>query len=392
MLKKLSISHVSAGLAAILVGYTCSVVIVIDAATAAGASPEQIGSWLLALGIAMGVSSIAFSIAYKVPVLTAWSTPGAALLASSVGGFTLTETIGACMVTALLIVLTGATRSLATFIQKIPTALTTAMLAGILIPFGFKTFAPLQDTPLLFGSMFLTHLIGKRFYPRYTMLLLLIVGGMVAFFQGAFVLEGYSLAITKAVFVTPEWSMGAVVSISIPLYLVTMVSQNIPGIVMLQSHNYSVPFSRILVGTGITNFLAAPFGGFSCNLAAISAGICMGKEADENPANRYLAAISAGFFYLIAGVFSTSLVVLFVSMPKELTQMLAGFALLGIILKSLSDAMYDEKTREGALITLLVTASGVSFLGINSPVWGLIAGYVVCRFLLESGNTIESSN
>lgn len=177
-----------------------------------------------------------------------------------------------------------------------------------------------------------------------------------------------------------EWSAASVVSLSIPLFLVTMVSQNIPGIVMIQSHNYSVPFPKILLGTGFMNLLTAPFGGFTCNLAAISAGICMGEEADPDPKKRYLASTSAGVFYILAGLFSTSLVALFTAMPAELIQMLAGFALLGIIQRSLHLAMDDEKAREGALITLLITASGITFIGINAPVWGLLAGYITNRF------------
>ncbi|KAF1076061.1 benzoate/H(+) symporter BenE family transporter [Halodesulfovibrio sp. MK-HDV] len=380
MLNKLSISHVSSGLAAILVGYTCSVVLVIEAAMGAGATPVQVGSWLFAIGIASGLTTIIFSLRYKVPVLTAWSTPGAALLASSVAGFSLSETIGACIVTALLIILTGATKSISTFIQKIPTSLTTAMLAGILIPFGIKTFTPWQSTPVLFGCMLAAYLIGKRFYPRYTMLLLILVGGFVAYVQGSLPLGDSPLSITGPVFMSPTWSVASVVSLSLPLFLVTMVSQNIPGIVMIQSHNYSVPFPKILLGTGFMNLLTAPFGGFTCNLAAISAGICMGEEADPDPKKRYLASTSAGVFYILAGLFSTSLVALFVAMPKELTQMLAGFALLGIIQRSLYLAMDDEKTREGALITLLITASGITFIGINAPVWGLLAGYITNRF------------
>ncbi|SHJ55711.1 benzoate/H(+) symporter BenE family transporter [Halodesulfovibrio aestuarii] len=380
MLNKLSISHVSSGLAAILVGYTCSVVIVIKAAMGAGATPVQVGSWLFAIGIASGLTTIFFSLRYKVPVLTAWSTPGAALLASSVVGFSLSETIGACIFTALLIILTGVTKSLSTFIQKIPTALTTAMLAGILIPFGIKTFTPWQNTPVLFCSMLAAYLIGKRFYPRYTMLLLILVGGFVAYVQGSLPLGDSQFSITSPVFMSPTWSVASIVSLSIPLFLVTMVSQNIPGIVMIQSHNYSVPFPTILLGTGFMNLLTAPFGGFSCNLAAISAGICMGKEADPDPKKRYLASVSAGVFYILAGLFSTSLVALFVAMPSELTQMLAGFALLGIIQRSLHLAMDDEKAREGALITLLITASGITFIGINAPVWGLLAGYITNRF------------
>lgn len=380
MLNKLSISHVSSGLAAILVGYTCSVVLVIEAAMGAGATPVQVGSWLFAIGIASGLTTIIFSLRYKAPVLTAWSTPGAALLASSVAGFSLSETIGACIVTALLIILTGATKSISTFIQKIPTSLTTAMLAGILIPFGIKTFTPWQSTPLLFGCMLAAYLIGKRFYPRYTMLLLILVGGFVAYAQGSLPLGDRPLSITGPVFMSPTWSVASVVSLSIPLFLVTMVSQNIPGIVMIQSHKYSVPFPKILLGTGFMNLLTAPFGGFTCNLAAISAGICMGEEADPDPKKRYLASTSAGVFYILAGLFSTSLVALFVAMPKELTQMLAGFALLGIIQRSLYLAMDDEKNREGALITLLITASGITFIGINAPVWGLLAGYITNRF------------
>jgi benzoate membrane transport protein len=377
MLKEhVKLSHISAGFTAVLVGYTSSVIIIIQAATAAGATAAQIESWLLALGLSMGLSSIVASWFYKMPVLTAWSTPGAAMLVTAVNLYDLPVVIGAFVISGGLITLTGLIGPLSRMLGRIPPQLGTAMLGAILLPFCLKAFAPLQTNPIIFLSMFGCYLIAKRLIPQYTMLVLLIVGVICAFISGAFIGQKVDLVLAQPVWMTPEFDWQAMINLSIPLYVITMLSQNLPGIAMMKSHHYDVPVKPILIGTGLTNMAFAPFGGFSVNLAAISAAICMNSDVDSDKTQRYRAAIWAGVFYLIAGMWATTVVALFLALPSEISRILAGLALLGTLMMCLKTAFHDDQFRESALFTFLITLSGVSFLGVSSLLWGLLVGLV----------------
>jgi len=375
----LNLSHLSAGFTAVLVGYTSSVVIIIQAATAAGATPSQIESWLLALGLVMGLTSILFSWHYKKPVLTAWSTPGAAMLVGIVGDYEMSVIIGAFIFSGILIVLTGLISPLSRAMEKIPTSLGTAMLGAILLPFCIKAFSPVVDSPIVFCSMFAAFLVGKQWFPRYAMALLLFVGILCAVLSGAFAEANIQVAFAQPEWVTPNFDLNGMVNLRIPLYVITMLSQNLPGIAMIKSHNYQVPVKPILIGSGLANVVVAPFGGFSVNLAAISAAICMGKDVDSDPKQRYKATMWAGVFYLVAGIWATTVVALFLALPSVVTQILAGLALLGTLLMCLQTAFSDGANREAALFTFLITLSGVSLLGVSSMLWGLIVGLVYSR-------------
>ncbi len=372
--------HISAGFTAVLVGYTSSVVIIIQAATAAGASSLQIESWLLALGLAMGVSSMAFSWYYKQPVLTAWSTPGAAMLVTAVGHYSLAQAIGAFVLTGGLMVVTGLISPLSRAIAKIPAQLGTAMLGAILVPFCLKAFAPLEQTPLVFMVMFASYLLAKHFIPRYTMLTLLIVGVLCALFGRDVTLPRFEFVFATPVWMSPEFDVGAVINLALPLYVITMLSQNLPGMAMMKSYQYQVPVKPLLIGTGLANMLFAPLGGFSVNLAAISAAICMNEQVDSDKSQRYRAVMWAGVFYLLAGLFATSVVALFLALPAQISHILAGFALLGTLLMCLTTAFKDEEYREPALFTFLLTLCGVNFLGISATLWGLLLGLGYLKF------------
>ncbi len=369
-----NVSHLSAGFTAVLVGYTSSIIIIIQAATAAGATASQTASWLLALGVAMGLSSMAFSWFYKAPILTAWSTPGAAMLVASVSHYQLSVVIGAFIVSGCLIMLTGMITPLCRMLEKIPAPLATAMLAAILLPFCLQAFTPLMTNPAIFCMMLASFLLGKYFFPRYSMLLLLIVGMGCAVMAGAFTDQALTLTVARLSWQAPQFELMAIVNLSLPLYIITMLSQNLPGIAMLKSHHYQVPVKPILIGTGLTNLLFAPLGGFSVNLAAISAAICMNKEVDAHKDARYRAAIWAGIFYLIAGIWATTVVAVFLALPAAVAQILAGLALLGTLLMCLQTAFATESYRESALFTFLLSLSGISLLGIAATLWGLMAG------------------
>lgn len=377
MSKKISVvSHIAAGFTAVLVGYTSSLVIIMQAATAAGATPSQIESWFLALGIVLGLTSIAYSWCYKTPILTAWSTPGAAVLIGSVGQYELPVVIGSFVFSGFLIFVTGLISPISSAIQRIPASLATAMLGAILMPFCIQAFKPVTTMPEIFLCIFLAFITAKRIIPKYTMLILLIVGLACAYFLDSTALSTSDLSFAQPNWVTPEIKFSAILNISIPLYLVTMLSQNLPGIAMMRSYQYDAPTKPILIGTGLSNIVSAPFGGFSVNLAAISAAICLTEEVDSDKSKRYLAVIWAGVFYILAGLLATSIVSIFLSFPVEISQMLAGFALLGALLMCLANTFGQDDYREPALMTFLVTISGISFLGVSSTLWGLIVGWL----------------
>lgn len=369
-----SIASLSAGFVTVLVSYTSSAAIVFEAARAAGGTPEQTASWLISLGIAMGLTCIGLSWRYRVPVVTAWSTPGAALLATGLSGYSMSTAVGCFIFSACLILLCGITGWFERAMSKVPMSLCAALLAGVLVRFGMNAFVSMQTQLGLVLPMFIAYLICKRTRPRYAMLVVLLAGIAIAGMKGLLQLETSRFALAGPVWIAPEFHWQALIGVGIPLFLVTMASQNIPGIAVLRSAGYNTPISPLISWTGLTNLLLAPLGCFSVNLAAITAALCMGREAHEDPAKRYQASMAAGGFYLILGVLGSAVGAFLNTFPRELVYAIAGFALLGTITNGLTLAMRDEKQREAALITFLVTASGLTLFGIGSAFWGVVAG------------------
>lgn len=368
-------SHVSAGLIAVLVGFTSSAVIIFQAAAAAGADAQQVSSWLWALCLGCGLTSIGLSLRYRAPVLTAWSTPGAALLAGSLGGLSMGEAVGAFLFSAALITLAGVTGVFARLMQRIPQALAAAMLAGVLLRFGLELFGAFKEQALLVGSLFLAYLVSKRLLPRYAILVVLLLGIGLAWRLNLLHWQAVELAMAAPQFVRPEFSWAALVGVGVPLFVVTMASQNLPGVAVLRTAGYEqVPVSPLIAWTGLASLLLAPFGGFAINLAAITAAICAGPEAGQEPRRRYWAAVCAGACYLLIGLFGATVASLFAAFPQALILAIAGLALLVTLSNSLAGALQDVRQREPALITFLVTASGLSLLGVGSAFWGLFAG------------------
>ena len=374
MLRDLSITSFVAGFIAVLVGFSSSAVIVFHAADTAGASSTEISSWLGALGLGMGLSTISLSLYYRTPILTAWSTPGAALLVTSLSGVSLAEAIGAFLLSAVLITLSGVTGWFERLMGRLPMSLASAMLAGVLFQFGIEVFLSMKSQFVLVFSLFIVYLVGKRMFPRYTIVAVLALGIALAGMQDLLRFDDFKLAFATPVFITPSFSIATMIGIGIPLFVVTMASQNIPGIAVLKASGYDPHISPVITWTGLTTLVLAPFGGFAFNLAAITAAICMGPEAHDDTSKRYIAAVSAGVFYLILGIFGATVAALFAAFPTELVFTVAGLALLATIANSLSVAMKTPDDREPALITFLVTASGVSLFGIGAAFWGLVAG------------------
>ncbi|ART81907.1 hypothetical protein CBP31_04085 [Oceanisphaera profunda] len=370
-------AHVSAGFIAVLVGYTSSAAIIFQAAAAVGASPAEMNSWMWALGLGMGATCIGFSLRYRQPILTAWSTPGAALLVTALAGMSMSQAIGVFLFSSGLILLCGVTGWFDRIMQLVPASLAAAMLGGVLLTFGLDLFASAQTQPWLVGVMLITYLALRRRLPRYVIPLSLLAGLAVAAGLDLLQFEQFSWQLAWPVLMTPSFSLASLIGIGIPLFVVTMASQNVPGIAVLRAHGYQVKASPLISWTGITGILLAPFGGFAFNLAAISAAVCMGKEVDTDPAQRYKAAVWAGVFYLLLGLFGATVVGLFAALPTELVMAIAGLALLGTIGNSLSVALSQESERDAALLTFMITASGVALFGIGSAFWGLVVGGIV---------------
>ena len=375
--KYFHLSHISAGFIAVLVGYTSSAAIVFQAATAAGASPAHISSWLLALGLGMGATCIGLSLYYRSPVLTAWSTPGAALLATALEGLPMSQAIGAFLFASALLTLCGATGWVEPLMKHVPKALAAAMLAGILLRFGLGIFVSLHSRFGLVALMLAIYFAGRRFHSRFT-IPLAFLGGLVWSAQGGLIhFEAVSWALSRPIFTAPTFTLATLAGVGIPLFIVTMASQNVPGIAVLRANGYQTPVSPLIGWTGLAGVLLAPFGGFSFNLAAITAAICMNPEADPDPDRRYLAAVWAGVFYLVTGLLGATVASLFTALPGELVAAIAGIALLGTIGSSLTSALLEEPERDAALVTFLVTASGLTLLGIGGAFWGLVLGLAV---------------
>ena len=381
LLKDLSLSAIAAGFVTVLVGFASSAVIVFQAAQSLGASPEEISSWMWALGLGMGLTCIGLSLRYRMPVVTAWSTPGAAMLIGSVAGLPLSDAIGAFLMSALLIAASGFSGFFERMISRIPVSLASGMLAGVLLRFGIDAFAAMKTQLGMVLTMFAVYLLARRLRPRYAVILTLLVGIAFAAGLGLLRVDGLSLQLAKPVFTTPTFSLAAIVGIALPLFIVTMASQNVPGVAVIRASGYAIPISPVVGWTGLVNLLLAPFGAFALNLAAITAAICMGREAHEDAARRYVAAIAAGVFYVVVGLFGATVAALFAAFPKELILAIAGIALLGTIGNSLAAALRDDAEREPALVTFLVTASGLSLAGIGSAFWGLLAGVVTLLVL-----------
>ena len=318
----------------------------------------------------MGVTSLGLSLYYRTPILTAWSTPGAALLVTSLPGTPINEAIGVFIFASGLILLCGVTGLFARLMDYIPQAISAAMLAGILLRFGLDAFASLQLNFPLSAGMGLTYLLSRRYQPRYAIVLTLAVGLAIAALQG-----DIKLAQQAPAFVMPEF-IAPLLGIGVPFFVVTMASQNAPGIATLQAAGYRVPTSPLIAWTSLTALLLAPFGGFSVCIAAITAAICMGPDVHPDPQRRYMGAVAAGGFYLLAGLFGGAIGLLFSALPVALIHTIAGLALLGTIGGSLQRALHDEKQRDAALIAFLITASGITLLGIGSAFWGIVGGAI----------------
>lgn len=379
--KDLSIPAIAAGFVAVLVSYSGPLAIFFQAAQSAEISSAMMTSWVWAISIGAAVSGIFLSLWLKVPVVTAWSAPGTALLVTLFPGLSLNEAVGAYLTAAVIIFLIGITGSFDRIIQMIPPGIASAMMAGILFQFGVGVFVSLESVPALAIGMIIAYLLFKRLTPRYSLVLLLITGIALAVGLEGASLEGVSIQIAEPQFIRPEWTWNATLSLAIPLVLVSLTGQFLPGMAILRTAGYTTPAKPIVTVASLTSFFFAFFGGITTVIAAITAAICTSKEAHEDPDKRYVAGVANGVFYLIGGIFAGTIVALFTSLPGEFVAVLAGLALIGAISSNISAFAGEKSHLEASVITFIATASGISFLGLGSAFWGVVVGALAYNLL-----------
>ena len=385
LLKDLSLPAIVAGFLAVLVSYSGPLAILFQAGASAGISDEMMTSWVWAISMGAAASGIILSIWLKAPVVTAWSAPGTALLVALFPELSLNEAIGAYITAAIIIFIIGVSGTFDTFVRAIPKGIAAGMMAGILFQFGVGAFTAIETTPALAIGMLLSYVVFRRLFPKYTLVLLLIAGVVLAVVLEGASLSGVRWSIAVPQFIAPEWNLGSTLSLAIPLVLVSLTGQFLPGMAILQGAGYPVRAKPIIGVTSLVSLPMAFFGGITTVVAAITAAICTGKDAHEDPSRRYVAGVFNGVFYLVGGLFAGTIVSLFTSLPAAFVAVLAGLALLGAIAGNLFAALEDASHREASLITFIVTASGMSVFGLSSAFWGVVIGYGC--YLVLNGST-----
>ncbi|WP_089604988.1 benzoate/H(+) symporter BenE family transporter [Acinetobacter piscicola] len=381
ILQDFSIPAVFAGFITFLIGISVSAVLVIQAAQLLSATPEQITSWFWALGLGIGLSGLILSWKFKYPVATSWSTAGLALILATASGYTLYEAIGAFLVCGLLTAILGFLGIFEKVLAYIPQSLTSAMLAGVLLKFGIALFASMQNDWQFILSLLAIYIISKRLWARYCIVITVIAGILICPLFMEFHTPVLHWSLAKPVWMTPEFTWSALFGLALPLFVINMASQYLPGIAMIKSYGYQPHVNQLIGWTGLTQAILAPFGCYTVNIAAISAAVSLDDQVHPDPSKRYIAGISCGFFYILMGLFAATLTSLLMSFPHLFIVALAGIALFGTISHNIAIAFYEVKDREAALLTFLFSASSVQFFGIGSAFWGLLFGFAVSFIL-----------
>ncbi|KQX03480.1 MULTISPECIES: benzoate/H(+) symporter BenE family transporter [Acinetobacter] len=367
---------IMAGLISVIVNYGGTFILIFQAAQMAGLSPELTASWVWSISIGVGITGILLSWYTREPIITAWSTPAAAFLITTLVTVPYSEAIGAYLLSALAFVILGITGYFEKLIGLIPTGIASGLLAGILLQFGIAAFTNMTIDPFLAISLFLIYLITKRFSARFAIISVLIFGFIFLLLQSRIDFSGFELKLASPIFTTPTFSINSILSVALPLFLITLTGQYMPGLLVLKNDGFHTNAKPILIVTGLGSFLMAPFGSHAFNLAAITAAICTGKESHEDPSKRWISGIAAGVFYIFVGIFGVTLAAVFAAFPVAFISTLAGLALLGTIAGSLANAMSDIDCREASLITFLSTTANITLFGVGGAFWGLVLGLI----------------
>ena len=372
-----------AGLISVIVNYGGTFILVFQAAKVAGLSPELTASWVWSVSIGVGITGLFLSWASREPIITAWSTPAAAFLVVALSTTPYAEAVGAYIISAAAFVLLGLSGCFEKIIRLIPPGVAAGLLAGILLQFGIGAFGGMSIDPALVALLIAAYVVLKRFTARYAVVGILLLGLAFLLTQGRVDLSGLELQFAAPVFTRPEFSLNALLSVALPLFLITLTGQYMPGMLVLRNDGFSTSANPILTVTGLGSLLMAPFGSHAFNVAAITAAICTGKEASEDPSRRWIAGVAAGVFYILVGIFGVTLAAVFMALPATFITTLAGLALLGTIGASLASAMAEVKSREASLITFLASAANITLLGIGGAFWGLLIG--LAAYVLLNG-------
>ncbi len=372
---------VVAGLISVIVNYGGTFILVFQAAKVAGLSPELTASWVWSISIGVGVTGIFLSWIAREPIITAWSTPAAAFLVTALATTSYAEAVGAYLISAAAFVALGLSGYFEKAIRLIPPGVAAGLLAGILLQFGVKAFGGMSIDPLLAGLLIVTYVVLKRFTARYAVVGILVLGLAFLLLQNRVDLSGLELKLAAPVFTMPVFSLNALLSLALPLFLITLTGQYMPGMLVLRNDGFKTNANPIVTVTGLGSLLMAPFGSHAFNIAAITAAICTGREAHEDPSKRWIAGIAAGVFYILVGVFGVTLAAVFMAFPATFITTLAGLALLGTIGGSLAGAMADARAREASLITFLAAAANITMFGIGGAFWGLLIGLLAYAVL-----------
>lgn len=370
-----------AGLVSVLVNYGGTFILVFQAANVAGLNSEQTASWVWSVSIGVGITGIVLSWRYREPIITAWSTPAAAFLVVALASTPYEQAVGAYLISALAFLVLGVSGYFEKVIRLIPSSIASGLLAGILLQFGINAFSGITLEPVLAGVLIVAYLLFKRITARYAVVGILVLGLILLVSQGRVDFSGVELEFAIPVFTQPSFSWHALLSVALPLFLITLTGQYMPGMLVLRNDGFKTSANPIVALTGLGSLLMAPFGSHAFNIAAITAAICTGKDAHEEPSKRWVAGIAAGVFYILVGLFGVTLAAVFMALPSTFITTLAGLALLGTIGSSLTNALSDSTTREAALITFLASASSIQLFGIGSAFWGLLIGLIAYAIL-----------
>ncbi|WP_095170163.1 benzoate/H(+) symporter BenE family transporter [Pseudomonas sp. Irchel 3H3] len=388
-LKSSDLLHpVVAALISVIVNYGGTFILVFQGATAAGFSPELTASWIWSISIGVGLTGAWLSYRYREPIITAWSTPGAAFLITVLPHTPFAEVIGAYLLSAAGFVILGLSGYFERLVRLIPPGIAAGLLAGILLRFGMGAFGGASVDPLLVGVLIVSYGVLRRFTARYAIVGVLLIGIALLLGMGQVSFDRVELSLAAPVWTTPEFSVNALLSVALPLFLITLTGQYMPGMLVLRNDGFTTSANPIITVTGLGSLLMAPFGSHAFNVAAITAAICTGPESHEEPGKRYIAGLACGLFYVLVGVFGTTLATLFVVLPATFISTLAGLALLGAIGGSLATAVSDVRGRETALITFLATAANVTLLGLGGAFWGLLVGLAM-HGLIHAGVRVK---
>lgn len=369
-----SVSAVTAGLLAVIISYAGPLAIFFQAAHAAHVGNDVVASWVWSISMGAAVSGLTLSWWLKQPIITAWSAPGTALLVPLFPGMPVSDAIGAYIVAGACILALGLSGLFGQITKRIPQGIACGMMAGILFQFGTNVFKSVPVNPWLAFGMLGSYLVFRRWAARYCLILVLAFGCLLAMALGLTHFQTVSFQLTRPVFTLPTWSWQSTVSLAVPLVIVSLTGQFLPGFAILKASGYETPSRPVLVGTGLASIMVAFTGGITIVIAAITAALCTGGDAHSDPRRRYIAGIANGVFYLIGGTFAGTVVMLFASLPNAFVAVLAGLALLGAIATNIVGIVQDEAHREAAFITFVATASNMSFLGLGSAFWGIVLG------------------